>query len=127
MRYRGFAALLIPALLSACGTCGSNEKARALVQSLSQERFAQLHRDMEDLGLGGLEMKFLDAAEIPSAFDDLHPKGIILDGSVGRIHLSGCGDDKVTLVVSPQSGGRLKKVTLLPGETKDSVVLWQSP
>ena len=126
MRSRVSATVLLALLLSACGSCGSKEEALALAKGLSQERLAQLYQDMEELGLGSPDMKFLDGADVPAAFSDLRPMGIILDGSRGRIHLAGCGDDKVTLLVQPRTLDGGKDIVLLPGETMDPVVLWQS-
>ncbi len=118
---------MVSALPSACGPCGSNEEAIALARGLSQERLARLHRDVEALGLGSPAMVFLKAEDVPPAFDDLHPVSIVLDGHAARIHLAGCIDDKVLLLVrGPNREGR-REITLLPGETKDSVALWRSP
>jgi len=81
---------------------------------------------MEDLGLGSPDMKFLDGADQSAAFSDLRPMGIVLDGGRGRIHLAGCGDDKVPLLVHPRTVDGGKDIVLLPGGTMDPAVLWQS-
>ena len=126
MRSRTFATALLALLPSACESCGSKEEALALAKSLSQERLTQLYQDMEELGLGSPDMKFLDGADQSAAFSDLRPMGIVLDGGRGRIHLAGCGDDKVTLLVQPRTVHGGKDIVLLPGGTMDPVVLWQS-
>ena len=63
---------------------------------------------------------------IPDVFKDLDPQYISSDGQRARLHLSGCGDDKVLLVVEGLGDGEGKKITLLPGEAARAILLWKS-
>lgn len=99
-----------------------------MARSMSQPGLAQLFRDMQTLNPpAGQGPIFLDARSgIPDAFKDLDPQSITSDGVTARVHLSGCADDKVLLIVKGIDNSGRKKITLLPGEAKDPVLLWQS-
>ena len=128
MNLRNLLALVLPVLLGACGTCGSNDEAVAFAKGLSQQRLAQLVRDLEVLGPSHPSQGrvMIDAGSgIPDSLQDLHPRSIVTDGSMARIHLSGCVDDKVLLLVRG-IGNPAQEVSLLPGEAEEAVVLWHS-
>jgi len=116
------------ALLAACDSCGSNEDAVVLARSLSQPRLAQLFRDVETLSpAAGQDRIRMDIRSgIPDVFKDINPQSIVIDGHTARMHLSGCADDKVLLVVKGIGNNGRKQIALLPGEVKGAVLLWKS-
>jgi hypothetical protein len=118
----------LAAFLSACGPCGSNDDAVSLARGLSQQRLADLFQDIQSLNPdAGQGQLYIDTrTNVHDAFKDLDPQSITTDGYMARVHLSGCVDDKVLLIVKglDERGG--KEITLLPGEARDPVVLWQS-
>ena len=127
MRLRILTIVVVASLLAACGSCGSNEEAVALARSLSQQRLAKLFSDVQALDLAGQPQLYIDTrTNTPSAFADLQVQSIASDGHTARLHLSGCVDDKVLLVIKGLGSSGRKQVSLLPGEAKSSVVLWQS-
>ena len=127
MHLKHLIVVALAALLGACGSCGSNEEAVALARGLSQERLAQLFLDVQALrpNAGQVDIYIDTRSDSPIAFKDLQPQSIISDGYRARVHLSGCGDDKVYLMIRGIDGAGRKEITLLPGETKDPVLLWQ--
>ncbi len=130
MHFRNPILIALTALLTACGSCGSNDDAVALARSLSQARLAQLFREVQslrpaaDLGRTHIDIR----AGMPDTFKYLDPQSITItiDARTARVHLSGCADDKVLLVVKGIGNNDRKKIVLLPGESKDASVLWQS-
>jgi hypothetical protein len=123
--------ILLAALLSliGCDSCGSNSESAAFAKGLSQQRLAQLYRDTADLDLASSSnvRLFKDGkSAIPDQFKYLKPQSIVSDGSIARIHLSGCVDDKVLLIVQGLDGKGHKEITLVPGEAQASIVLWLS-
>jgi len=118
----------LTALLAACSSCGSNDDAVAFAHSLSQPRLTQLFRDLEKLSsTTGQDRLHIDTRTgIPDAFKDLDPQSIVIDGHTARVHLTGCVDDKVLLVVKGIRDRGRKEITLLPGESKGAVRLWKS-
>lgn len=107
-------------LLSGCA-CGGNETAVAKVQSLSSERFARLFDDVA-------AMPHADATyredRIPAAFADLAPESITIRHGLGIVQLSGCVDDKVSLVVRGADGQGTPEIQLIPGEAQQARTLW---
>lgn len=128
MRSRRSILVAMTALLAACDSCGSNADAIASARSLSQPRFAQLFRDLQSLGTasGQHRVHFDASTGIPDAFRDLAPHSIAIDGHTARVHLSGCADDKVLLIAKGLDKHGREEITLLPGEAKNSRVLWRS-
>ncbi len=128
MQSRSLAIVALTALLAACGSCGSNEDAIALSRGLSQPMLAKLFIDLQALSTAaGQDRVHIDArTRMPDAFSDLDPQSIVIDGHTARMHLSGCADDKVLLVVKGIGNSGRKEIALLPGEAKGAVVLWTS-
>ena len=119
------AALPFFLLLSACSICGNNNAAIATARSLSPERLERLAADLSAFS-AEKDRKILDSRNgIPPAFSDLRPEAIMVGSSVNGVHLSGCADDKVLIILKTQSGGK-QQLVLLPGEAKDPVLLWRS-
>jgi hypothetical protein len=119
------APLVAALLLSAC-MCGGNRETVALVQSLSLPRLEQLHRDLTALQAAypNTVKTFDRATGIPSAFADLHPEAVVIDPVMTRIHLSGCVDDKVMILLR-DFGKEDQELVLLKGEAQGEVVLWR--
>lgn len=128
MRSRRSILVALTALLATCGSCGSNADAVVSARSLSQPRLAQLFRDLQSLGTASVQHRvhFDAGTGIPDAFRDLAPRSITIDGHTARVHLSGCADDKVLLIAKGLDKHGREQITLLPGEAKDTLVLWRS-
>jgi hypothetical protein len=112
--YRAMTCGVLSIALAAC--CGSNESAVSEARALTQARLGQLVRDVESLGKN---VRF-EKHEIPAQFRDLKLHSIISRGDAVFLHLSGCMDDKVHLVV------RRGDVALTLGEAKGRQLLFQS-
>lgn len=106
--------------LSACAlACGSNSEAIARARALPPARLAQLAND-----LAALPDSF-DAGHdrIPAAFGDLRPVRVQARGGGKLVHLSGCFDDRVLLVLQTASG-RQRQLHLHDGNSHKVEVLW---
>ncbi len=112
-------------LLSACSICGDNDAAIAKARSLSLERLQRLAADLSAFYKEKDQQIFDSRSGIPPQFTDLHPVAVMVGSSRTGVHLSGCADDKVLIILKTQAGGR-QELVLLPGEAKDQVLLWRS-
>jgi hypothetical protein len=116
--------LLCALLLTACG-CGGNEHALALAQSLSAPRLDRLANDLNtlrDAHPNALKV-FDERTGIPKEFADLRPLAVVVDPVMTRVHLSGCVDDKVQILLRDLEG-RHQELVLLKGEEQGQAVLW---
>lgn len=123
---RSLLLLTVIALMSACGVCGSNQEAIGLARGLQQ-------RELEALVVGAKKIAPRDSGRsyydersgIPFPFADLKPQSVYASSDEVRIHLSGCVDDKVYILIRGFGGEGDKIVELLPGEAKGRDVLWR--
>jgi hypothetical protein len=128
MHFRNLLLIALLGLLGACGSCGSNEQAISFARELPPQRLAKLFHDvqaMPPLRPDQGQIIYGERSGVPRIFADLHPQSVTIYPGMARIHLAGCVDDKVILLVQGFDGVGAKKVTLEPGEAKDPVVLWQ--
>jgi hypothetical protein len=112
--YRAMACGVMVVMVAGC--CGSNESAAVEARAISQTRLVQLLSDVEALGRNAR----FEGPDIPVQFRDLKARSIIARGDTVFLHLSGCLDDKLYLVV------RRGEVALSLGEAKGRHVLFQS-
>lgn len=130
MKYaRGLLLLLIgPLLLTGC-ICSGNQEAIRTMRALPKERLTLLYKYVKsvDARRNGGDPTWMDFAKqpVPKEIADLHPKSLVVDGDLSRIHLSGCVDDKVHLFFHGlESAEDKKEIILTLGEQNGYEVLW---
>jgi len=129
MRSIAFIGLMIlsAALVSACGICGSNREAAERTRRLSNDQWAGVF--LEAKALAGRQPAdsriHLKEDGIPPRFQPLQPQSFHVSLNQVSIHISGCVDDKVYVVIRGFDDERGGTIELLPGEGEPQEVLWR--
>jgi hypothetical protein len=125
--------ILMVACLTGCiADCGGMEEAIAGAEALPKERLGRLHSQLSGwraevlASRSGFRSYGVDQdAPIPAEFTDLGALGITLDATGhARIHLAGCWDDKVTLIVRSLDDPSRARIDLHRGENEPGIELW---
>ncbi len=114
-----FAPCTLTLMLVGCGVCGSNEEPAAMGPGKSQQKLAKLVEALDALD----RASHSDASS--EVVRDFRPYSVRNGPGRAVLHLAGCADDMVLLVVHGLDGKGSKSVELLPGERNRAEVLWK--
>jgi hypothetical protein len=125
--------ILMVGCLSGClADCGGMEEAIAGAQALPKERLELLYVQLsaqrsEALASRSGSSRYGEGQQfpIPAQFSDLRARGVILDDTGhARIHLAGCWDNKVMLIVRSLDDPSRARIDLHRGENEPGIELW---
>ncbi len=108
------------------------QEAIAGANSLPKERLERLHSQLSALRSGALASRegvrdygVDQAAPIPVEFADLDARGLsVSEVGHARIHLAGCWDNKVMLMVRSLDDPTRARINLHRGENEPGIELW---
>lgn len=114
-------AFVATAMLAGCG-CAKGEAAER-IRRLTPDQLAAVHALLASMDRRAAR----DSTPLPAGLAVLQPRSVQVDAVGARIHLAGCGDDKVMLFAVGLDPGDAASLRLDPGEAQPSEILWSRP